>query len=72
MMYASHCTRPDIAFDVSKLTKYTVNLGIEHWNAMGRVLRYLKRTSTFELTYSSSSKILEGYSNARWIDHTSD
>ncbi|KAI3815113.1 hypothetical protein L1987_14769 [Smallanthus sonchifolius] len=72
MMYATHCTRPDIAFAVSKLSQYTVNPGIEHWEAVGRVLGYLKRTRNFELTYTSSSRILEGYSNASWIDHTSD
>ena len=72
MMYATHCTRPDIAFAVSKLSQYTVNPGTEHWKAVGRVLGYLKRTSTFELTYSSSNGILEGYSDASWIDHTSD
>nr|KAJ0185704.1 hypothetical protein LSAT_V11C900469250 [Lactuca sativa] len=72
MMYATHCTRPDITFAVNKLSQYTVNLGTEHWKAMGRVLGYLKRTSTFELTYSSSNGILEGYSDASWIDHTSD
>ena len=30
MMYAMHCTRPDIAFAVSKLSQYTVNPGVEH------------------------------------------
>ena len=39
---------------------------------MGRVLGHLKRTSTFELTYSSSNGILEVYFDANWIDHTSD
>nr|KAJ0209067.1 hypothetical protein LSAT_V11C400185590 [Lactuca sativa] len=72
MMYATHCTRPDIAFAVSKLSQYTVNPETEHWKAVGRVLGYLKRTSTFELTYLSSNGILEGYSDASWIDHTSD
>jgi hypothetical protein len=72
MMYATHCTRPDIAFAVSKLSQYTVNPGVEHWKAVGRALGYLKRTSTFELTYSSSPGILEGYSDASWIDQKSD
>nr|KAJ0197577.1 hypothetical protein LSAT_V11C700367030 [Lactuca sativa] len=72
MMYATHCTRPDIPFDVSKLSQYTVNLGTEHWKAVDRVLGYLKRTTTFELTYFSSNGILEGYFDANWIDHTGD
>ena len=72
MMYATHCTRPDIAFAVSKLSQYTANPGTEHWKAVGRVFGYLKRTSTFELTYSSASGILEGYSAASWIDDRSN
>ncbi|KAI3496569.1 hypothetical protein L1887_38934 [Cichorium endivia] len=72
MMYAMHCTRPGIAFAVSKLSQYTVNPGTEHWKAVSRVLGYLKRTSTFELTYTSTSGIIEGYSDASCIDHISD
>ncbi|KAJ9547396.1 hypothetical protein OSB04_019939 [Centaurea solstitialis] len=66
MMYSTHCTRPDIAF------AHTINSGVEHKKAVSRVLGYLKRTCTLELTYMSSSGILEGYSDASWIDHTSD
>ncbi|KAJ9561599.1 hypothetical protein OSB04_006759 [Centaurea solstitialis] len=72
MMYAMHCTRPDIAFAVSKLSQHTINPGVEHWKAVSRVLGYLKRTSKLEMTYTSSSGILEGYSDASWIDQTSD
>ena len=72
MMYVTHCTQPDIAFAMSKLSQHIVNPRMEHWKAVGRILRYLKRTSTFELTYSTSNGILEGYSDARWIDHTYD
>ncbi|KAI3752835.1 hypothetical protein L2E82_24873 [Cichorium intybus] len=61
MMYARHYTRPDIAFAISKLSQYSVNPGTEHWKAVGRVLGCLKRTSTFELTYTPTSGILEGY-----------
>ncbi|KAJ9536586.1 hypothetical protein OSB04_un000235 [Centaurea solstitialis] len=60
MMYAMHCTRPDIALVVSKLSQHTINPCVEHWKAISRVLGYLKRTCTLELTYMSSSGILEG------------
>ncbi|KAJ9536248.1 hypothetical protein OSB04_un000581 [Centaurea solstitialis] len=72
MMYAMYCTRPDIAFDVSKLSQFTCNPGSDHWKAIGRVLGYLKRTSDLELTYNTHPGILEGYSNASWIDNSSD
>ncbi|KAI3734277.1 hypothetical protein L6452_13742 [Arctium lappa] len=72
MMYAMHCTRPDIAFAVSRLSQYTSNPGPDHWKAISRVLGYLKRTSDLELTYMMHPGILEGYSDASWIDHSSD
>ena len=33
-----NCTRPDIAYAVSKLSRYTSNPGEDHWKAIVRVL----------------------------------
>ena len=44
LMYVMNCTRPDIAYAVSKLSRYTSNPGPDHWKAIVRVLRYLKYT----------------------------
>ena len=38
LMYAMTCTRPDIAFAVGKLSRYTSNPGCLHWQAVVRVL----------------------------------
>ncbi|KAK4386386.1 Retrovirus-related Pol polyprotein from transposon TNT 1-94 [Sesamum angolense] len=35
-------TRPDIAYDVSRLSRYTYNPNKEYWDALRRLLRYLK------------------------------
>jgi hypothetical protein len=43
MMYDMHCTRPDIAFAVCRLSRYTSYPSINHWKAIGRVLGYLKK-----------------------------
>ncbi|KAJ9543865.1 LOW QUALITY PROTEIN: hypothetical protein OSB04_023572 [Centaurea solstitialis] len=72
MMYAMHCTRHDIAFAVSRLSQFTSNPGTNHWKAVGRVLGYLKRTSDLELTYNTHLGILEGYTDASWIDNSDD
>lgn len=64
LMYAMNCTRPDIAYAVSKLNRYTSNPGIEHWNALSRVLKYLKHTIDYGLCYSGYSAVVEGYSDA--------
>lgn len=42
LMYLMSCTRPDIAFTVSRLSRYTSNPGADHWKAIVRVLRYLR------------------------------
>jgi hypothetical protein len=72
MMYVMHCTRPDIAFAMCKLSRYTSYPSIDHWKAIGRVLGYLKRTINLGLFYSKFPAILEGYSDASWITSTSD
>ncbi|GKF22440.1 zinc finger, CCHC-type containing protein [Tanacetum coccineum] len=41
LMYAMICTRPDIAFAVGELSRYTSNPGTQHWQAIQRVLQYL-------------------------------
>ena len=38
LMYVMHCTRPDIAFVVCKLSRYTSNPGVAHWKAITRIL----------------------------------
>ncbi|GKB56437.1 hypothetical protein Tco_0912623, partial [Tanacetum coccineum] len=37
-----------------------------------RVLGYLKKTSALQLTYTSYPGVLEGYSDASWINHSGD
>ncbi|XP_075515358.1 secreted RxLR effector protein 161-like [Primulina tabacum] len=61
------CTRPDIAYAVSKLSRFTSNLGVEHWKAIIRLLRYLKYTCDHGLHYTKYPAVIEGYSDANWI-----
>jgi len=37
LMYLMNCTRPDISYDVSKLSRYTSNPSDDHWTALLRV-----------------------------------
>ena len=41
LMYLMSCTRPDIAYAVNKLSRYTSNPGAMHWQVIMRVLKYL-------------------------------
>ena len=79
LMYIMNCTRPNIAYSVSKLSRYTSNPEEDHQKSIVRVLRYLKytqegysdanwisncTTSNYDLHYTKYPTILEGYSDA--------
>nr|GFB38033.1 zinc finger, CCHC-type [Tanacetum cinerariifolium] len=72
LMYAMISTRPDIAFVVGKLSRYTSNPNALHWQALGRVFQYLKGTMDYGLTYSGYPSVIEGYSDASWINNMED
>ena len=59
-MYIMSCTRPDIVYVVSKLSRYTSNLGQDHWKAILRLLGYLKHTKNYGLHYTRYPAVLEG------------
>ncbi|GJU81831.1 zinc finger, CCHC-type containing protein [Tanacetum coccineum] len=44
LMYVMTCTRPDIAFAVGKLSRYTSNPSTQHWQAIQQILKYMKKT----------------------------
>ncbi|CAM8890474.1 unnamed protein product [Rhodiola kirilowii] len=72
LMYAMTSTRPDIAFAVGKLSRYTSNPSMQHWQAIHRVLRYLKGTMNFGLVYLDFPSVIEGFSDASWISNEED
>ena len=62
-----NCTRPDITYDVSKLSRYTSNPSDAHWTALLRVLGYVSHTKEYALRYGQYLHVLEGYNDANWI-----
>ena len=49
LMYAVVGTQPDIAYTVSYLARFMSNPGSMHWEAVKRVIRYLKGTKDAKL-----------------------
>ncbi|KAL6329099.1 hypothetical protein AAG906_007452 [Vitis piasezkii] len=45
-MYLMNCTRPDIAYAVGRLSRYTQSPNQDHWTTVRRVLKYLKAPLT--------------------------
>nr|GEX06130.1 hypothetical protein [Tanacetum cinerariifolium] len=72
LMYSMTCTRPDIAFAVDKLSRYISNLSTQHWQAIQRVLKYLKKTTDYSLTYIGYPSVLKGYTDASRISNAED
>ncbi|GKC38653.1 ATP phosphoribosyltransferase 1, chloroplastic [Tanacetum coccineum] len=65
-------TRPDLAYAVSRLSRYTSNLSVAHWKAMTRVLHYLRYNRDYGLHYDRYPAVIEGYNNANWISDIKD
>jgi len=51
LMYAMVCTRPDLAYFVSMVSRYMHNPGKSHWSAVKWIFRYLKGTSGIGLVF---------------------
>ncbi|GJW93086.1 zinc finger, CCHC-type containing protein [Tanacetum coccineum] len=60
-------TRPDLAYAVSRLSRYTSNPSYGHWKAITRVLHYLRYSRDYGLHYDRHPAVIEGYSDANWI-----
>ena len=72
LMYAMVLTRPDIAFAVSRVAKFTSAPRTSHWTAVKRIFRYLSGTLNMGISYSGSlaDLTLTGYCDADYAgDH---
>ena len=66
LQYLTH-TRSDIAYIVNKLSRYLQNSTSIHWQAVKRVLRYLKGTLYYGLFLQKSENFsLIAYTDANW------
>lgn len=72
LVYITNCTRPNIAYAVNKLSRFTSNPNNDNGKVLVRVLKYLRRTISYGLHYSRYSAVLEGYTDANWIFDTKD
>ena len=73
LLYLSTRTRPDIAFAVSKVSRYCSMPTDVHWLAVKRILIYLKGTVNYGIVYTKSSVLTcIGYSDADWAGELSD
>ncbi len=73
LMYLSVCTRPDLAYAVSTLARFSNKPNRSHWMAAKRVLRYLRGTANYGIAFTKSeSGECLGYSDADWAGDQED
>jgi len=65
--------RPDLAYAMSVLSQFMTRPHENHWIVVKGVLRYLQRTSDFDILYSDSFDVsLTGYTNSDWVGNLDD
>ncbi|KAE8180027.1 hypothetical protein CF336_g9438, partial [Tilletia laevis] len=74
LAYLAQGTRPDLAFAVSTLGKFSSDPTEEHMEAAKRVLRYIRGTAGAKLTFGGdrSEEEVEGYVDADWAADRDD
>lgn len=69
LLYLARGTRPDIANTVRELSRFSSQPTMEHWQACKRLLRYLRGTSNYRLSYYGGKPLqLESYMDADWAN----
>ncbi|GJX70933.1 retrovirus-related pol polyprotein from transposon TNT 1-94 [Tanacetum coccineum] len=59
--------RPDIAYAVGVVSLYMGKPGREHWEAVKRILRYVKGTSDVSLCFGDSDLVVTGYVDSDYV-----
>jgi hypothetical protein len=77
LMYAAQGTRPDIAYAMTVLSQFNSAPSAEHWKAVKRVMRYLRGTVHYGITYrgldsSMEEPTLHGYCDSNYAEDLND
>ena len=59
LMHLMNFSRPDIVYAVCRLRRYTHNPKNDHWNALARLMKYLRGTMNYVILYSGFPAVLE-------------
>ena len=61
LMYAMVCSRPDLSYAMSLVSRYMANPGKEHWKVVQWIFRYLRGTFNACLKFGKTGEGLAGY-----------
>jgi hypothetical protein len=73
IMYAMLCTRPDVSYALSVMSRYQSNYGEAHWTIVKNILKYLKRIKEALLVFEGEEElVVMGYSDASLQTYAND
>lgn len=72
LIYLANATRPDLAFASSALSRFRADPGPMHWKLAKRMLRYLRETMEYGITYTKNNKMLYAYVDSDWAGDVDD
>jgi hypothetical protein len=65
IMYTMFCTRPDVSYALSVMSRYQSNYGEAHWTIINNILKYLRRTKKEFLVFRGEEELIViGYTDA--------
>jgi hypothetical protein len=73
IIYAMICTRSDVSYALSAMSRYQLNYGEAHWTIVKNILKYLRRTKEVFLVFGGEEElIVKGYSDASFQTDVDD
>jgi len=67
VVFPINYTQPDNGHVVNRLSRYTHNPSKEHWDALFRLLKYLRGTMNWCLHFNKFPTMLEGFWDANCV-----
>lgn len=74
LLYITQITRPDLCYVINTLSKFNNKPEMQHWLALKRVMRYLKGTQDYRLSYKQchDEMMTHAYCDSDWATSEED
>ena len=72
LMHLMNFSKPNIAYAMCRLSRYTHNPNNNHWNTLTKLMKYLRGTMNYGILYSGFPVVLEEYNDANWISNSDE
>jgi hypothetical protein len=67
------CTRPDVSYALSAMSRYQSNYGKAHWTIIKNMLKYLRRIKEVFIVFrGEENHVIKGYNDASFQTDADD